>query len=132
MLESCFESNNVSKSITNTLKEKGGEIKHIYKADIFTGLSVEFSQEKVKVDLEAFLEHLKGIKCKWPVHQRKGNGQKQKPQGNDSLMPDAQKPGTLERKRSLGGRALDKCWTHIMTQVALVLQSKIMPAISDK
>ncbi|KAM3519452.1 hypothetical protein MY4038_009780 [Beauveria bassiana] len=127
------ETGQVCESVAKVVEEWGGTIRHMFKSDVFTGISVQLPKLTTEEDRRFLVSRFKGIKESWPVQEviqvpgstakdgpedkQEGPNEKEGEIGKKSVAP----PKTDMRHYRLIRRArndhIDIPWSHLTTHV---------------
>ncbi|KAK8142743.1 hypothetical protein G3M48_008303 [Beauveria asiatica] len=127
------ETSQVCDSVAKAVEERGGTLRHRFKSDVFTGISVQLPKLTTEEDRRSLVSQFKGIKESWPVQQvihvpestaddrsedkQDGTNEKEEELGKKPVAP----PKTGMRHSRLGRRArnddIESPWNHLMTHV---------------
>lgn len=127
------ETSQVCESVAKAVEERGGTLRHMFKSDVFTGISVQLPELTTEEDRRSLVSQFKGIKESWPVQKviqvpetatehrpedmQDGPNEEEEELGKKPVAP----PKMGMRHSRLGRRArndrIDSPWNHLMTHV---------------
>ncbi|KAM3515752.1 hypothetical protein MY11210_000523 [Beauveria gryllotalpidicola] len=127
------ETSQVCESVAKAVEERGGTLRHMFKSDVFTGISVQLPKLTTEEDKRSLVSQFKGVKESWPVQEvvevpestaedrpgdeQDGPNEKEEELGKKPVAP----PKMGKRHYRLSRRAyndhIESPWNHVMTHV---------------
>lgn len=127
------ENSQICESVAKAVEERGGTLRHMFKSDVFNGISVQLPELTTEEDRKALVSQFKGIKESWLVQevtQVPESKAKDQPEDNHEVPNEKEEelgkkpvapPKTGKRHYRLSRRAdknhVESPWNHLMTHV---------------